>query len=263
MSYLIAILGKKSLSGRFFAIINLMTISFVIPAYNEENYLGNCLSAIFDKLKKHPDVKAEVVVINNASTDNTKKVAQSFSGVKVVDEPHKGLTHARQAGLNAATGELLAFIDADSMVSENWLSMMLKEFEADPKLICLSGPYSYYDLPGEHAKKGIQVWYHLAYVISRMIKYTVNGGNFVVKKSALLEVGGFDTSIKFYGEDTDIARRLAKAGKVKFNKKFFVYSSARRLNDEGVMATAFKYGVNYVSEITLKKPLTKNYKDIR
>ena len=69
-----------------------MNISIVIPAYNEEKYIGDCLRSI---VATRTDEILEIIVIDNASTDDTAMVAQQFPGVHVVHEPQKGLTRAR------------------------------------------------------------------------------------------------------------------------------------------------------------------------
>ena len=72
-------------------------LSFVVPAYNEEAYLPACLESIVAQTRELGDA-VEVIVVNNASTDRTREVALAVPGVRVVDEPRKGLTFARQAG---------------------------------------------------------------------------------------------------------------------------------------------------------------------
>ena len=93
--------------------------------------------------------------------------------------------------------------------------------------------------------------------------FMVVGGNFVALRDALLKIGGFDTSINFYGEDTNIARRLQKCGKVKFDLGFSVQTSGRRIAANGIMKTAAVYMANYVSESLLHKPMNKKYTDVR
>jgi len=73
-----------------------MVLSFVVPAFNEEAYIGDCLESILQQTKQIQD-SIEIIVVNNASTDRTREVALSYPGVRVVDEPRKGLTFARQA----------------------------------------------------------------------------------------------------------------------------------------------------------------------
>ena len=91
----------------------------------------------------------------------------------------------------------------------------------------------------------------------------VVGGNFVTKKSALITIGGFDTSIEFYGEDTNIAKRLKNVGNVLFDFTFIVQTSARRLESQGLLKTAALYMTNYVTQAALKKTVTHSYTDIR
>ncbi|XBS71453.1 hypothetical protein ABK905_11265 [Acerihabitans sp. KWT182] len=89
------------------------------------------------------------------------------------------------------------------------------------------------------------------------------GGNFAASKAALLRIGGFDTSIPFYGEDTNIARRLAGEGRVRFILSMVMETSARRLKEEGFITTAMRYVLNFMSEAIRNKPATSVYRDIR
>src|SRR4051812_20854522 len=97
-----------------------MKISFVIPAYNEEHVIAKCIGSIQEELL-NGKYDAEIIVANNASNDRTKEIALGFPGVRVVDEPRKGVRFARQTGYMASTGELIANIDADNMLPKGWL----------------------------------------------------------------------------------------------------------------------------------------------
>jgi len=141
-----------------------MKLSIVIPAYNEETYIGKCLESIaMEKTRGRFDV--EIIVVNNASDDRTGEVARSFSFVKVVDEPRKGLVRARQTGYEASTGELVANVDADTLLPEGWIGTVFEEFSADSELVALSGPYRYYDLSAV-TNWSILFWYRLGQMIS-------------------------------------------------------------------------------------------------
>lgn len=237
-----------------------MTISLVIPAYNEEKYLGKTLDSIF---QSKPENLLEVIVVNNACTDNTAMVASSHAGVTVVNQPEKGLTKARQKGLEAARGNLIAYIDADTLVSKKWFEIVNREFGNSPDLVCLSGPYYYYDLPLFHNLFIKWFWNNGTIAANRVVGYAVFGGNFVAKRSALLKIGGFDQTVAFYGEDTEIGRRLAEVGRVTFDRELSVNTSGRRLIKEGPIRTAFRYGLNYWSMALFHKAFTAKYKDIR
>lgn len=245
----------------------MLKISFVIPAYNEASRIGGCIDSIHKELV-HTPCEAEIVVINNASTDNTREVAMAMPGVRVVDEPRKGLVMARQAGFEHSSGELIANIDADVLLPPGWLKRVLQEFEANPKLVTLSGPFIYFDISPFH-RGLVKVFYFFAYILYLINRFVlrvgsmVQGGNFVLRRDALERVNGYDTSITFYGEDTDVARRLNKVGAVKWSFKLPVYTSGRRLKGEGIVVTSMRYTVNYFWVTFFGKPFTYRYKDIR
>src|SRR3989344_9100269 len=116
-----------------------MKISFVIPAYNEERYIGSCLEAIAREAASFRD-RVEVIVVDNASKDGTARVVRQHSGVRLVPESKKGIVWARQAGFAAATGDLIANVDADTRLTKNWVKKVLKAFEKNPDLVAMSGP---------------------------------------------------------------------------------------------------------------------------
>jgi GT2 family glycosyltransferase len=84
-----------------------------------------------------------------------------------------------------------------------------------------------------------------------------------MRKTVLEKMGGFDTRISFYGEDTDTARRASKFGKVKFNHKFFIHTSGRRFAGQGLAKTAWLYIINFLSNVAFGKAATKEYVDYR
>ena len=234
-----------------------MKISFIIPAYNEERYIGQCLESILLELKDS-DHDYEIIVVNNASLDNTKKEAEKFSSVKVFDEPRKGTNFARQKGLDSTKGEYLAYLDADTKIPRGWIKYAEKAFKESSEMVSLSGPYKYYDIP---KLKGIvlnALWKTTAPVTYKMLGYMVLGGNFIVKKDSLLSVGGFNTDIKFYGDDMDTAKRLNNVGKVVFDMNFYNYSSSRRFLNQGVVRLCFKYALNLIWVVLFNKPFNKN-----
>lgn len=244
-----------------------VTISFVVPAYNEEKILPETLAAIATELAR-TEVAAEVIVVNNASTDGTAAVAARFPGVVVVDEAEKGLVQARRAGFLHSRGELIANIDADTRITEGWLGRVLAEFAADPKLVALSGPYIYYDTP-LYVRALVRLFYCIGYVFYLLNRFVLRsgsmlqGGNFVVRRRALEQIGGFNPLFTFYGEDTDLARRLVAAGKVKFSFRLPALSSGRRLLAEGVLRTGIRYALNYVWATYLHRPFSGGWRDIR
>jgi len=244
-----------------------MKISIVIPAYNEENYIRQCLDSVLERARQS-EKDIEIIVVNNASTDKTREIALSYKDVKLVDEPIKGLPQARHAGFIASTGELIANVDADSKIPPGWIEKVHDHFASDEKLVALSGPYVYYDYnPLENLL--VRIYYYSGYFFHKINQHffgksaILQGGNFVLRRDALEKIGGYNLDIKFFGEDTDIAMRIQKHGKMKFSFDLPMHTSARRLKKEGLVLTGLKYAVNHVWTLIFKKPVTKKHEDIR
>ena len=240
--------------------MNQKNISLIISAFNEEKYIGDCLEYA---IKNSQGKLLEIIVVDNASTDQTALIANKFMGVRVVREDKKGLTQARQCGFIEAKGDLLAYIDADTRMPKSWIGIIEKNFDKNQNLACLSGPYIFYDISSVKKFLVKIYWTFLALPSSYITGYMVVGGNFVIRKNILEKMNGFDTNIKFYGEDTNIARRAKEFGTVKFSLKFFMPTSARRLAGQGFIYTAYIYVINFLSEVFLHRPITSDYKDIR
>jgi glycosyltransferase involved in cell wall biosynthesis len=246
---------------------NPIKLSFVVPAHNEEAYLARTLEAIVMETKR-AQCEAEIVVVNNASTDRTRDVAESFARVRVVDEPVKSLVRARSAGFQAVSGTLVANIDADTLLPEGWISTVLCAFSDDPYLVAISGPCIYYDVP-TYINVLVRLFYgagFAAYLINRYVLRVgsmLQGGNFVVKRDALTRIGGFNSEFSFYGEDTDLARRLLAVGNVRFTFALPALSSGRRLLVEGVVRVGIRYAMNFFWATFLKRPFTYTWVDVR
>ena len=237
-----------------------MKISLIVPAYNEEKYIGNCLSSI----EKYGKDLFEVIVINNASTDKTSKIIEAFPNVRLINETKKGLPFARNRGLSEARGDIVAFVDADTMIKKGWVDRIKKEFEKDEKLAYISGPYVYYDFSLILKLLTWFVYIFIAYPSYIFAGYMATMGNFAARKSFMNNVGGFDNNIVFHGDDTDISRKLHKIGKTKFSLSFYLPSSARRLKGEGYIITVYQYIANFLCIVFKNKP-PKNgdYTEIR
>jgi glycosyltransferase involved in cell wall biosynthesis len=244
-----------------------MKLSVVVPAYNEEVLLSTCLTSIVEQVER-TDTEAEIIVVNNASTDSTRAIAASFPEVRVVDEPRKGLVQARQTGFIAATGDLIANLDADTRLSPGWMAQVCARFRRDPSLVALSGPCIYDDLPAL-VRMAVRLFYGLAYGSYLLTRFILNhssmlqGGNYVIRRTALCAIGGYNTALEFYGEDTDVAYRLHRVGKVVFTLRLPIYASGRRLATEGVLTTGVKYSLNYLWILLFRRPFSMVYRDIR
>lgn len=233
-------------------------ISLVIPAYNEEKRIAVCLK---NAIENSDGNFCEIIVVDNASVDRTAELARSFFSVKVITENKRGTSNARQAGFLAATGDVVVFIDADCVLPKDWVGKIKKYF-VDKKVVAVSGPYKYYDAYWRGPILNL-FWWLFVPVTYRLVGYAINGGNFAVRRQALLEIDGFDENILFYGDDADIARRLSMVGKVKFDMALYVFSSSRRFLAQGIFKTYYYYVMSYLWQVLFHKVFTNNNKIIR
>jgi glycosyltransferase involved in cell wall biosynthesis len=228
-------------------------VSVVIPAHNEQLYIGKALRALL--AQDYPDF--EVIVVSNNSTDMTEKIAGEFP-VTVLNEPRKGTMWACECGRLAAKGEIIVRMDADCVPDPDWLSKGAAHFR-DPRVSAATGPYLYYDAN--------IVFCSVASFIERYIYSVVHGildlfhagaimfgGNSFMRASALEKIGGFDTSITFYGDDTDVAKRMSAVGSVYYDKSLTIKSSARRFHSQGTLNLCFLYLKNFLKIIFKKSP---------
>ena len=235
-----------------------MDLTLIFPAHNEEAYIG----ASIDAAVKYSRGKfKEIIVVDNASTDTTAEVARAH-GARVVFEAQKGLTSARQAGFDASSSELVAYLDADTLITAQWIDIVERAFRERPDIVSLSGPRRHFGTAW-YRRWILNVVWVVAPLTYYVVGYMILGGNFVAKRSAIEKIGGFDRSIAFYGEDTDLARRLSKVGKTLFRMDFYVYASARRYEHEGMFKANGVYVLNYLWPVFFGRPFSKEYQDVR
>ena len=239
--------------------------SVIVCAHNEAEYLAGCLHSLLAQ-SRPPD---EILVVDNASTDGTRMVAEAIAGVRVVVENRKGLTIARETARRHATGDVLAYVDADCRSPLEWLQRVERRFLRDPRLVALSGPYRYYDWDWRGRLLIRAYDLTLAPATQLLVKHLLRagtifyGGNFAVRREALERIGGFDTSIEFHGEDTNIGRRLCAVGRVSLAPSCWLYTSARRFVAMGTGAVVRLYVRNFTSEILYHRPKDTSHVDVR
>ena len=242
-----------------------LTFSVIVCAHNEAHYLSACLHSLLSQ-SRLPD---EILVVNNASTDATRAVALQVPHVRVVDEPRKGLVVARETGPRATTGDVLVYLDADCRAPLTWLASIERRFLRSPDLLALSGPYRYYDWDwwGRLLIRAYDFTLAPAtqFLVKRLLRIgsVFYGGNFAVRREALDRIGGFDTTIEFHGEDTNLGRRLFAAGKVALFHDCYLYTSARRYVAMGKGPVFRLYVRNFTSELLYHRPKDATHLDVR
>lgn len=200
-------------------------ISVVIPALNEEQYLPSCLGSL---KSQNWNGQYEIVVVDNGSTDNTAAVAARF-GARVVRCPRRGVAYARQAGGEAAKGDIVVQADADTTYPPNWLDRIELYFSRHPGSAALAGRYTYIEsawwAPMETGYRRTLNWLSLVFL---RWPASVSGANFAFRREAFIKAGGYDP-LSLYPDQWGIARRLSRFGRVDYDHGSVVATSSRRV----------------------------------
>ena len=196
------------------------TVSVVIPVRNRPDGIRACLESL--TALDYPPGRVEVLVIDDASTDDTPAVVAAYpdASVNLVAQPvNRGQSECRNIGAEAATGELVAFIDSDCLAGTAWLSTLAGTF-ANPGVVAAGGavrearPVTWiarYEAAMSPLHKGEQP----ARVVPGSSVDFLPSCNLVVRRQAFLDAGGFDASLRF-GEDVDLVWRLCDRGEVRY-----------------------------------------------
>lgn len=204
-------------------------ISIVVPAYNEEKYIENCLKSL--QSQDYPKDKYEVIVVDNNSIDDTAKIVKKY-GARLIGCQVQGVAAARQVGGQAAFGEIIAGTDADTILPKNWLKTLSNNFQ-NRDTAAITGTATFGSTSTFNkilAKVGFPLMMRTMFLFGQK---ALNGFNFAIRKEIFDTIGGFDPEIAS-AEDVDLGMRAAKEGRVIFVPSLVVETSARRIEDSRV-----------------------------
>ena len=199
-------------------------VSVVVCAYNAAHTLGECLASLAGL--RYPDV--EIIVVDDGSSDGTGAIAAAHDGVRVITIANGGLAAARNVGLSHATGEIVAYTDADVMVDRDWLTYLVQPFlnsnivaAGGPNVVPLQDPWMAQCVaraPGGPT--------HV--LLDDRIAEHVPGCNCAFRRDALVAIGGFNPIFLRAGDDVDVCWRLqAKGWKIAFAPSALVWHHHR------------------------------------
>jgi glycosyltransferase involved in cell wall biosynthesis len=205
-----------------------LRVSIVIPVYNEEDTLAACLEAIAVQTVE----PFEVIVVDNNSSDNTVAIAARYSFVKLLSEPRQGVVHARNRGFNAAKGEIIGRIDADTMLAPNWVAQVQRVF-TDETIAAASGAMRYHDMSFGSTANAIdlKIRRYLARQLDREV--AMQGANMAVRRRAWQEVRTSLCNRSGMHEDFDIGIHiLHNGGRLKFDESMIATIGYRQASSD-------------------------------
>lgn len=193
-------------------------VSIVVVTKNEEKHIKNCLESLMSL--DYPKEKYEVIVVDGNSTDKTREIVRKYH-VNLIIDREGGLAHSRNIGIKNAKGDYIASTDADCVVKEDWLKILVDSIQEAPEdVVAVGGPNLIFDMDPPFSKVigytqqtffasgGAPQSYRIN---DRKYVLGIPNCNVLYKKDKLLEVGGFDNSLSI-GEDAEINSRLTKSG---------------------------------------------------
>ncbi len=236
----------------------MLSVSVVVPAYNEEALLSDTLDALLAQDYQGP---LQIIVVDNASTDGTGRIARERS-VTVVTEPDRGYCNALVAGFAAATGDIVACTDADTIVPPDWISRFVAEYERHPGIVSIGGGIEFVD----------QNW--KSWFLTALILPLVNGvdrrnpqgphlwgANLSVRRTAFEAVGGWNRAFSLQA-DSELSERMRRVGRVILIPSLSVRTSSRRWN-QALMRNMYLYASNFVWFQLFHKPLYREFPAVR
>ena len=228
-------------------------VSVIIPTLNEAKYLDTTL---YHLTKQRP---YEVIVADSHSKDNTRAIAKRF-GCRVVDAG-RSCAAGRNAGGRAARGDILLFLDADSLIYPNLLQVLAKDFTKNKKLAgwtCKIYGFS----PSWTEQVIYNASNNLVEFLTKHVKKPHAPGIVIgVRRDVFEKTGGFDEHLKVM-EDHDFALRVGKHGTFQFSKQTCVFTSTRRMDKWGGWGLIKRYSKIYLKHFINKDEFKNGVKKI-
>ncbi len=186
-----------------------LSVSLVIPAYNEERHLRNCLDSVSQQNLK-PD---EVIVVDNNSTDSTAAVAKCYAFVKVIKEPRQGRVFARNRGFTAAKGNLIVRVDCDTAMPKDWLEYIVRFYKKpENQVLAFTGDANFSNV---RFPRAVAWMYHfLAFDLNHLLigHPTLWGSNMAITKDQWHKVEALVCKRNDIHEDLDLSIHLHDQG---------------------------------------------------
>jgi len=218
-------------------------VSVIVPAFNEEKFLSDTLESV----RKQTYRNIELIVKDGLSTDRTVAIAKRYAD-KVVSKKDTSVGDARNQAAATAEGDILVFIDADTLLAPDVIEKIVKDFE-NPDVTLVFPKYlpkrEILEIEGRMVQMPRRIdtfWFSLENFIRKYVERYAGGMCMACEAKTFREISGFNKALKVC-EDIEMSYRLRKRGYVVCDHEIVVYPSARRYVKLGFVRTLFTYFV--------------------
>lgn len=210
-------------------------ISIVVPVFNEEESLADCLRSL---IRQDYTADREIVVVDNGSTDKSVSIAESFGARVVRCAAQQDVFAARQCGALAAHGEIVVQADADTIYPSDWLSRIATYF-CDPQVVAVAGTFVY-RTPVRWAATEVFLRHFMNSICLRVIgrPSVISGANFAFRREAFLKTRGYARDL-YAPDQYGLATQLSRLGRVLYAKTLTASTSPRRRVESPLVALLF------------------------
>jgi glycosyltransferase involved in cell wall biosynthesis len=211
-------------------------ISVIVPTMNEGEHIGGCLASLANQSLDRSEF--EIIIVDGNSEDETREIAHEYAD-KVIIQQHRGIGGARKDGVEASSGDLLVWTDADTLHNSNWLALIRANLCENGYDVC-TGPILFYERTLR--SELLSLWrkqYNLFHLFNF---YWLIGSNMAMKRDIYEKINGHrDISLL---EDYDISVRMFRKGSIRcrYDSRQEVYTSARRLTNLVTYLMVYLYG---------------------
>ena len=239
-------------------------ISIIVPTLNEEKLLRGMLQQFSPEILRAYDI--ELIVSDGGSTDGTLSIARQYAHKVVENIPPRKQTISigRNRGADHASGDLLVFLNADTLIKDIGLFFrrIREEIPAEgiAALTCSVGVYPNEERRSDRMFHGFYNWFF--YMMNQVGMAMGRGECHIIKRDVFEKVKGYAPRIAA-GEDYDMFRRLHKVGHVKFLRDIVVYESPRRYRKYGYAYVTASWFLNFLAVFFLRRSILDEWKPVR
>ncbi len=189
-------------------------VSIIIPVFNGEKTIRNCLQNIISKNK---NIKKEILVINDNSSDNTEKILKSFKNIKIINlKKNKGVGFARNYGAKKSKYNILCYVDSDLIISKNSISQLIKRLKRDSTVGTVGGIQKTINLNKKSYSSNfvcLKSCYGFEDVLNETNFSVIHSEFCVIEKRFLSKIGGWKSYKNAGGEEFELGERILNSGK--------------------------------------------------